>query len=133
MRRDAVAIAVIAVLPPIALAAWSFSQTLPQFSDPCVQWGASQPASMTVPPNGPCRSITGTSETKRQAVIRLLLFPGGILLGSLLGLSGTLARRAYITMAGAGVLLLESFTHSLGFLTLASSLLFLIAARKSTS
>jgi hypothetical protein len=133
MRFSAVAIALVAVLLPVLMVSWSLSQTLPQFSDPCFQWGISQRGSMHISPAGPCHAMGGTSETKAQAVVRLTLIHGGILIASLLAILGALWSRPLLSVLGAGLIFFESIPliFSFAWLTVFVSGLFLLAARES--
>ena len=132
MRFSGVAISLLAVLPPLLLVSWSLSRTLPQFSDPCFQWGISQRGSMHLSPRGPCRAMGGTSETKAQAVVRLTLVHGGILIASLLAVLGALLSRPLLSVLGAGLMFFESIPliSSFAWLTVLVSGLLLLAARE---
>jgi hypothetical protein len=133
MRFAAITIAVLAVLPAVVLVAWSSSSTITQFWDPCVQWGIAQRGSMHSAPGGPCRTIRGTSETKSQAVVRLTLVHGGILIASLLAILGALLSRPLVSVIGAGLIFFEAIPliWSFAWLMVFVSGLFLLAARMS--
>ena len=135
MRYRAVAIAFVAALPPVLLVTPPLSRTLRHFSDPCVQWGVSfsEPVTVAVPPGGLCRSVETTSETRRQAVVRMILLHGGVLIASTLGFLGALFARPLITVIAAGLMLLESvpMMFSFGWVAALGSGLFLVAARDS--
>jgi hypothetical protein len=129
MRHRAVVIAVLAAL--LLLAAWSLARTLPQFWDRCFQWATPQTAGMSISPEPGCRSVEGTSETRLQAVARLAVVHGGILLASVLGVLGAVRARPLLVVFGAGLILLESIPliFSFAFMTVFVSGLFLLAAR----
>jgi len=130
MRRRALAIAVSIAVPLMTLAVWSTGRTIREFSDPCVYWGASQPAP-TLAPGGPCPSVRVNGETKARAVGRLIVINGGILVASLLGVLGAWLARPSLLVAGAGLILMESFVQ-MSLLALAPMLasgLLLLAAR----
>lgn len=133
MRFPAVAIAVLAALPPLLLVTWSSSTTIAQFWDPCFQWGMSQRGSMHISPGGPCHTTGGTSETKAQAVARLSLVHGGILIASLLGILGAFLSRPLLSVFGAGLIFVEAIPliWSFAWLTMFVSGLFLMTARES--
>ena len=135
MHRRSVVIAILGVLPPLILVAWSANQTLKQFYDPCFQWGMPTEASLSLSPEDPYRSIGGTAETKDQAVMRLILIHGGIVIASLLGVLGVLIVRPVVSVLGAGLILLESIplVFSFGWLTVFASGLLLVASRDSAS
>jgi hypothetical protein len=90
MRRSACAIALVvfAAVPLVPLVTWSLAQELPRFSNPCVQWGMPQSASLRISPGDPCRTYEGTSETKAGALLRIAGVQGGILAAVLLGFLG---------------------------------------------
>jgi len=134
MRHRAGVIALLAALPPVLLVAWSLAGTLSRFSDPCFQWGQSQPVSMYLSPESPCRSVGGSSETKVHAVAQLLLVQGGILTACLLGVCGAFVRRPVISVLGAGLIFFESvpLIFSFAWLTVFVSGLFLVAMRVGT-
>jgi hypothetical protein len=131
MRYPAVAIALLAALPPVLLATWSLSRDIPHFADPCFQWGMPQGVSMHISPGDPCRAVGGTSETKVQAVVRMSLVPGGIVIASLLGILGALLVRPGLSVLGAGLIFLEAIPliFSFAWLAVIASGLFLLAAR----
>ncbi len=131
MRYRAVVIALLAALPLVLLVAWSLPRTLSRFFDPCFRWGVSQPATVHISPESPCRSVGGTSETKLHAVVRLLFVHGGILLAIVLGLLGAFISRPFLSVLGAGLIFLESvpLIFSFAWLTVFVSGLFLLAAR----
>jgi hypothetical protein len=133
MRSPAVAIAILGALPALLLVTWSSSRTISQFWDPCFQWGISHRGSMHISPGGPCRAMGGTSETKAQAVVRLTLVHGGILIASLLAILGALLSRPLLSVLGAGLIFFEAIPliWSFAWLTVFVSGLFLLAARKS--
>lgn len=132
MRYHAV-VALLAALPPILIVGWSLTRTLPQLSDPCFQWGLSQSVNGYVSPNGPCRALEGSTETKPHAVVRLVLVHGGILVATVLGVLGALLARPLISVLGAGLIFLESIPliFSFAWLTVFVSGLFLLAAREN--
>jgi hypothetical protein len=79
-------------LPLGLLALRAVAITASQFFDPCFQWGIGNSSSGTIRRDDPCRSRSGASETKTQAVARMLILPGGILAGLALGILGRRAR-----------------------------------------
>lgn len=75
---------------------------------------------------------TGTSETIPQAMLRLTLIQGGILLAFCLGILGVVRSRPPFLMAASAILFLESFPFVFdGFfvLTLPPAALFLWASK----
>lgn len=133
MRNRAVLIALVATLPLILFTAWSSSRTLSRFSDPCYQWGLSQPITGVISPDSPCQSFQGTSETKLHAAVLLILVPGGILVASVLAILGAALGRPLLAVLGAGLMFLESVPLILSFawLTVLVSGLLLLTVRAS--
>jgi hypothetical protein len=117
--------------------------------DPCQHWateGQSQglnlgrrrgniSASLPPPSGGfdPCaQRVSFTAETRHQAMRRLVIFPGGLLIGSVLGILGTLYAFPLLIVLGAAILLAESpFIMTMAPLTFAGGVLLLLAARKA--
>src|SRR5579863_8515935 len=118
MRAGAILLAVIASLPTAILGVRAIAITAPQFSDPCFEWGSgngnSGAFSGSLRAGDPCRSRGGTSETKRQAVARMLLIPGGMLAAIVLGIFGVVRPRLVFAVAGAVVMFLESIALAMG-------------------
>jgi hypothetical protein len=149
MRSRAVTFALLGALPTALLAVVVLIRSVPKFFDPCLQWGAgreegsslsgrgkSYSSSLALPlgGQGPCaQRIAATSETKAQAVARLALAPGGILIGSILGLLGVLLSAPALTIFAASIMFLESIALVFSFapLTLAAGVFFLLAARET--
>lgn len=128
------AVALLGALMCGMLAAWSLARALPQFSDPCHRWGVSfsAGAELNIPPGGPCRAISVTSETKAQAVARLVAINGGLLVAAFLGVLGIALARPRAAVLAAALLLLLSFplAFSVAWVTALSAGLFLAAARE---
>jgi hypothetical protein len=131
LRYRSVVFPLLTTLPPILLVAWSLTRILPQFWKPCFEWGLSQSVSRRIAPEAPCRVIEGTSETRLQAVVKLLLVHGGILIAGVFGILGALLAKPFLSVLGAGLIFLESIPliFSFAFLTVFVSGLFLLAAR----
>ena len=132
MRVWATALAVFVSLPLGLVAIGAVASTAGQFSDPCFQWGhGGNSFSGTIRGDDPCRSRSGTSETKAQAVARILIVPGGILIGLALGIFGAARGRVGLAVGGAVVVFLESIPlmFSFGPLAVLTSGAFLLLAR----
>src|SRR5215470_3796258 len=88
---------------------------------------------MHVSPAGPCRTMGGTSETKAQAVARLSLAHGGILIASLLAILNALLSWLLLSVLGAAMIFVEAIPliWNFGWLTVFVSGSFLLAARRS--
>jgi hypothetical protein len=132
MRVGATALAVVVSLPLGLVAVRAVAITAGQFFDPCFQWGnGGNSFSGTIRPGDPCRAQSGTSETKTQAVVRMLIVPGGILAGLALGILGVARGRAGPAVAGAVVVFLESapLMFSFGPFAVLTSGAFLLLAR----
>src|SRR6185437_8027589 len=129
----ATALAVVVSLPMGLVAVRAVAITAGQFFDPCFQWGTGNSGSATIRRDDPCRSRSGTSETKTQAVARMMMVPGGILAGLALGIIGAARGRAGLAVAGAAVALVESapLMFSVGPFAVLTSGAFLLLARNA--
>src|SRR5271157_5753168 len=110
MRALATLVAIVASLPPIALAVIIVVNTVPQFSNPCFEWASPSAISHTTGPDDPCAAAGrgGTSETKLQALMRLLIIPGGVMVASVLAIWGVLGHRSGLVVLGAVLMFFES-------------------------
>jgi len=132
MRVGAMVVAVMVSLPLGLVAIGAVASTARQFFDPCFQWGnGGNSFSGTIRPGDPCRAQSGTSESKTQAVARMLIVPGGILIGLALGIFGAARGWAGLAVGGAVVVFLESvpLMFSFGPLAVLTSGAFLLLAR----
>lgn len=135
MHDQAKAITIVAVLPVAALAIASLIAEVPQLFDPCVQWGEGARGSIS-PDDVPCSRVTGVSETKRQAVGRLVLVQGSALVASALALIGAFSASPYPLLIGSALLFLISLPLFLGgasLVTLFASGMFLWAFKLRSS
>ena len=147
MRRNlALILALIAAAPVGLLGIGSLVHSVPKFFDPCLQWGSVQQrvvsnssyakgnlSSALVREPGPCtQRISATTETKAEALMRLILVSGGLDAAGTLGILGALGSLPLLTVSGAVILFLESLALIFSFapLTIASAMLLLIAAWK---
>lgn len=121
-----------------ALASWGLVREVPQFWDPCQEWGiggsdGSGSGSYTARPTDECPGVTGTSETKSGAALRLAaVFGVTIVAGALAVAAGWrkgwgLALAASVLMAAETVLLFWGLSIAFVLAALAS-VLFLVAA-----
>jgi len=133
MRVGTMLLAGMVSLPLGLVAVRAVAITASQFFDPCFQWGIGNSSSDTIRRDDPCRSRSGTSETKTQAVARMLIVPGGILAGLALGILGAARSRPGLAVAGAVVVFLEAFPLVFSFAPLAvlTSGVFLLLARNT--
>ena len=136
MRRvSSMLILAIAVsAPTAAIAVWSITHTVSQMLDPCVRWYASTNSrsgsmSASIGPNDACRSVTMNGESKTQAVTRIVLVPGVVLMTTLLATIGVAVARRWLIVIGAVLMLAETaVVFSIAPLTLATGLLYLFFA-----
>ena len=137
MRVGAMVLAVMVSLPLGLVAVRAVAITAEQFFDPCFQWGngnsSSGTISGTIRSDDPCRSRSGTSETQTQAGARMMVVPGGVLVGLALGIAGAARSRAGLAVAGAVVVFLEAVPLMFSFAPLAvlTSGVFLLLARNA--
>lgn len=129
----AIVLAVTVSLPLGLVALRAVAITASQFFDPCFQRGIDNSFSGTIRRDDPCRARSGTSETKAQAVARMMIVPGGILAGLALGILGAARSRPGPAVAGAVVVFLEAFPLLFSFAPLAvlTSGVFLLLARST--
>ena len=99
-------VALAACLPIVIFVIWSAAAEVPNFFNPCFQWGTGNPGFAILTPQ--CTSISGSSQTLSQAILMLALIQGGILAGVATGLLGILQARPTFMKAGFVVLVLES-------------------------
>jgi hypothetical protein len=137
-----VLLAVIVSAPPAAVAIWSISRTVSQLSDPCVRWngggGHEFSASLGPPsaggdrrPNGSCKSLTVNGESKVRAEAICAMVPGGVLLSAVLGMIGVAVGRRPLILAGAFLMLAETFVvFTIAPLTFIAGLAFLFLAQR---
>lgn len=153
MSKPAVWIASVVAVPLISLALSSVARTAREMSDPCTQWIA-QDRSRSQPVNrrggvlggvlqapsphqtplrfaAPCTNrVSAIGESKRQAAITLAAVPGGLLLGSLMGLAGAIASWPALLLFGGIILAVESVFVSIGPLIAVGAVLLLVASYK---
>jgi len=122
---------------PIGLvAAGSVFSRVRDFLDPCLQWGENSGSVASLPPPSahpaPCATrVSATSETRRGAVVQLLLAPGGILLAVALGIIGAVRARQGLVVSAAVLLFVEAFiAFSVAPLALLAGFVFLWSASK---
>ena len=106
--RRLTALALVALLPVVSFAVISLASELPQFFNPCFTWGMANGGTVEVSAAGPCTSSGGSSETIPQAIMRLALIQGGIILASLFGVAGIIRSGRNLILPAAIILFLES-------------------------
>lgn len=119
-----------AAAPVLVLALVAIGEESFQLANPCVIWGAAETGSFVRAPHDPCSERTVTSETKKRAGIRMAVVPGGILLGSVLGVLGTTRKNWKLSFIAGILLLLEAMAlvFTLWPLSLLASAAFLWSA-----
>ena len=97
------------LITPIGLiAVISLVLQVPDFFNTCLKWGMAIGGTISVSPSGPCSMAGGVSETIPQAVLRLALIQGGILVAIGLGTVGFLRSHPRLIIVGSVILLVES-------------------------
>jgi hypothetical protein len=100
--------------------------------NPCMSWGQTNGGSVTVSPGGPCSSASAMSDTMIEFFLKLVLVPGGILFGALLGVVGVLGKSQALLISSFVILSLESpllMFDGLFVLTIPPAVFFLWVAR----
>jgi hypothetical protein len=126
-------LALIVTLPVAIFAVASLVSQLPDFFNPCLTWGMPNPGTISVSSAGPCSTAGGISETIPQAVLRLALVQGGILIAIGLGMVGFLRSRSKLLTAGSVILCAESVlfvVDGLFVLTLPPAIFLMWVARR---
>ena len=121
MSRGSILLAVGAALLTVPVGIWAAADTVRQLQNPCVRWGLTGPASLALPADADCRALQVNGETRKQAVVRVVLVSGSILAGSLLGLCGAWLARPPLTVSGAAMFFL------MALISMGSWMLFLLA------
>ena len=116
------------------LAAWLIATELPDFWDPCMEWGRGSDSGMlTVSPDDACPTRSSTSETRLQAAGRLAAVDGSTIVASVLASVAAWRRRPWPAAVAAFLMLVVSVLLVMGFsiafpLTLAVAVLYAVAA-----
>lgn len=114
------------------LAAWLVAGELPDFWDPCHEWGAGGSGNLTIYPGDECPNRTYSSQTRSERAAVLASINGGTVVASVLAIVGTWRRRAWPLAVAAALMLGVSVLLFLGFsvaypLTLAAAILDFVA------
>jgi hypothetical protein len=139
MTNRSRALVLVALVASLPIASWAFvsvTSSLPDFFNPCFTWGMGSGGIVIVSPTGPCQSAGGSSETVLQAILRMILIQGGILLASTFGVIGVFRLRKSMILTASLILILESAPFvfdGLFVLTIPPAILFLWAHTKLTS
>src|SRR2546428_12300769 len=83
-----VLLAVVAILPITFIAVTTLFYEASDLINPCVHWGTGMSGSTAFALGGSCSVATSASETIPQAILRLTLIQGGILISAVLGVVG---------------------------------------------
>lgn len=105
-------IAVAASTVPLAFAVATLATSLPDFWDPCHEWGHDGGA---ISPGDGCDRVTATTETRGEVALRLALIQGTVLVACGVGLAGAWFDRRVPTAAAAVLLTLVTVPLLLGF------------------
>jgi hypothetical protein len=112
-RPRAKALIIVAAIPALLLGVGSIFAQLPQFGNPCVTWGAGDNATAVLTRDDACTQRTVVGETKQTAAVRIVLVPGVLLLGAVLGIWGTLRKSWKLSLISGSLLLLEAIPLAL--------------------
>ena len=119
--------------PVAGIALWSIGHTAGDLLDPCATWGypPDQPLSARVGPHDTCRARAAHVESKARATLQAAVVPGGILIASLLAVTGVFrARRRMMIAAGIGMLAETLLVFTIAPLTLIAGAGFLLIATR---
>ena len=120
--RLARGLSVIGAVPLICFVALSLYKELPRLvvDDPCFVWGQTNTTQLSVG-RPPCEYfMSGTSETKAGAVVRLTIIQGTILGATVLALVGSFKRRPVLCAVGFLMIAVVSVPLMLGGLGIAT-------------
>lgn len=106
-------IAVVASAIPVAFAVGTLATEIPNFWDPCYQWGGGSGGALS-PGEGGCDGVTRTSETKAEAALGLALIHGTVLVACGVGLAGAWFDRRMAIAVAAALLTLVTIPLLLG-------------------
>jgi hypothetical protein len=127
-----VCVAILAITPIATIMGVLIAGQLRELVNPCMSWGQANGGSITVSPGGPCSSASATTDTMTEFLMNLVLIPGGILFGALLGVAGVLGKSQALLISSFVILSLESpflMFDGLFVLTLPPAIFFLWIAR----
>jgi len=103
-----VCIAILAITPIATIMGVLIAGQLRELVNPCMNWGQANGGSIAVSSGGPCSPASATADTMTQFLVKLVLIPGGILFGALLGVVGVLGKSQALLISSFVVLSLES-------------------------
>ena len=142
VRTGTILLATLVSLPLTVVAVRALAIDLRNFSDPCFHWGVgseghfSGSLEASVRLDDPCaRRYSSTSEAKKQALIRLLIVPGGILAAVAFAMLGAVRSRPVFAVVGACLMLLEAVPtiFSVAPIAVLTGLAYLLVAKKARS
>ena len=128
--RSSLLIALVAILPIGILAIASAIGNVGNLANPCFRWGVFG-GPIAASSTGSCNSAGASSQTVVQMLSGLTIVQGGILLGTVLGISGIIKSSRIFLVISSAILSLESLPLILGgsfILTLIPALLFMTLA-----
>lgn len=152
MPRGVLVLASVIALPACFVALSSMTRTVEALRDPCMSWGASRNDSLTTErsgrlggtlPGSPATSqdphlnelgcsnrISGTSQTRKDALVQALTIPGGLLVASIIAIAGAAASLPALLLLGGFIFIAESFFISLAPFSAVAGALLILGARK---
>ncbi|MDA4128638.1 MAG: hypothetical protein OK422_04205 [Thaumarchaeota archaeon] len=131
-----VCIAILAITPIATIMGVLVAGQVRELTNPCMSWGQINGGSITVASGGLCSSASATSDTMTEFLVKLILIPGGILFGALLGVVGVLGKSQALLISSFIILILESpllMFDGLFVLTLPPAVFFLWVARSKAT
>ena len=119
--------------PVAGVALWSIGHTARDLLNPCTTWGypLDQPVSVRLGPHDICRARSVHVESKAGATLQAAIVPGGMLIASLLAVTGVFrSRRRMMIAAGIGLLAETLVAFTISPLTLIAGAGFLLVATR---
>jgi hypothetical protein len=133
-KSEMIRIALVCLLaaPFAGIALWSIGRTAGDLLDPCATWDPpDQSVSVRIGPHDTCRARNVHVESKARSIMRAAIVPGGMLIASVVAITGVLrSRRRLIIAAGIGMLAETIVVFTIAPLTLIAGTGFLLIATR---
>lgn len=124
----------LAAAPAAGIAIWSITRTAMELADPCATWDCPPdlPVYLRVGPHDVCRAPSVHVESKKRALTRAALIPGGVLAAAMLAMAGAaMLRRRWMIAAGIAMLTEALVVFTIAPLTLIAGVSLLILSGRA--